>query len=149
MNRGYTALWAMAAAAAVTAGTACTAEEPAPEAADVAEGTTHVEIVYLDHPPVVEALEPVEEVLDGYGDALTVERVDADSTRGLELAEANGLTGHVALAVLIDGKLEFDSEDGAVRFEGFPDGTSPMPGTEGEWTAEDLDEVLREQVSDE
>ncbi|WP_406864445.1 hypothetical protein ABZO31_29965 [Streptomyces sp. HUAS MG47] len=132
MNRRVVA--ALALAAALTVG-GCTADEkPAGKPAGDGPG---VDLVYLNHPPMQPVLKDIDAVLDDYEGRISVTRHEADSTEGAEFAEEHGLTGHVSIAVLIDGKL---------RFQGFPAGRAPIKSAEGDWRIEDLDAALRQET---
>lgn len=110
-------------------------------------GTPHVELIYLDHPPVADALEEVDQVLAEYEGRVTVDRIDAESDEGLDLARAHDLGGHVALALLIDGSSEVEAGGEMIDFNGFPDGASPIPSAQGTWTVADLEIALEERVA--
>ncbi|GAA4909035.1 hypothetical protein ACFPM3_12150 [Streptomyces coeruleoprunus] len=109
-----------------------TKKDPAPS-----PGTVGVDLVYLNHPPVKPVLEDIDKVLDTYEGKVTVFRHDADTADGKDFAAGHDLTGHVMIAVLIDGK---------VRFRGFPIGRAPMKAAEGDWRMDDLDRALKERT---
>ncbi|GAB2715907.1 hypothetical protein [Streptomyces bullii] len=96
-----------------------------------------VDVIYLNHPPVQPVLKDIDQVLAGYKEKVSVTRHDADTSEGKEFADEHGLTGHVAIAVLIDGK---------VSFKGFPAGEAPVKSAEGDWEIEDLDAALRQRT---
>ncbi|WP_455353234.1 hypothetical protein [Streptomyces sp. SYSU K217416] len=123
--------------AAVLAAGGCSQEpEKKPDAAPPSGGVS-VDLVYLDHPPVRPVLKDIDQVLTGYDGKVSVSRHDADTAEGKDFAEDHALTGHVMIAVLIDGK---------VRFRGFPAGRAPVKSAEGDWRIEDLDSALRERT---
>jgi hypothetical protein len=137
MKRGFVAIAAtVATVAIVLALGGCSGEEKATTGTPPAGGV--VDLVYLNHGPVQPVLADIEEVLATYAGKVSVSRHDAGTAEGEDFAKDHGLTGHVALAVLIDGQ---------VRFQGFPAGRSPVKEAEGNWTIEDLDRALRRQTS--
>ncbi len=127
----------------------CTASEPpggAPAPA-VGNGDVTVDVVYLNHPPIRIALTEIDEVLGKYQGDLVVRRLDAEADDGRALAEKNGASEHVAILLIINGEPEADVGGRTVRFEGFPEGTSPLTSAQGTWTLELLDKALAEQVA--
>jgi hypothetical protein len=96
-----------------------------------------VDLVYLNHPPVQPVLRDIDKVLAGYQGKIDVTRYDADSPEGKKFADEHQLTGHVAIAILIDGK---------VTFKGFPTGAAPVKSVEGDWKIEDLDTALQQRT---
>jgi len=123
----------------------CSAEQAPAQAGS--SGATRVELIYLDHPPVRQVLTDIDAVLAKYASKLEVKRLDAESEQGKDLAEANGLTGHLALAVIIDGVVETELDGRKIRFEGFPEGRAPIASAQGSWKIDDLDAVLARQVA--
>ncbi|MGH3565998.1 MAG: hypothetical protein ACRDRH_08205 [Pseudonocardia sp.] len=127
----------------------CTASGPAGGAPvpTVGDGNVTVDVVYLNHRPIRTVLTQIDEVLGKYQDGLAVRRLDAESDDGRMLAEKNSTSGHVAILLLINGKPEVDVGGRTVRFEGFPEGTSPVRSAQGTWTLELLDRALAEQIA--
>jgi hypothetical protein len=113
-------------------------------------GTTNgvkVEVVYLNHPPVRPILDQINQVLAGYGDKVLVTRYDFDTPEGGAFAKKNGLTGHLPLAIFIDGSESFDLSGRKVKFESFPQGGGMMGMVpDGAWSINDLDAVLKTKV---
>lgn len=125
--------------------TGCTdkgTQEPVPD-----DGRVVVDVAYLDHPPVQPVISEVDKVLKPYDAKVRVVRHDLESKSGQSFAEENGLTGHVAFAIFIDGKIEASVSGRTVRFENFPAGQAPIPGAAGQWTMEDLDAAIKQRVS--
>ncbi|MFE9775259.1 hypothetical protein ACFYOV_26995 [Streptomyces sp. NPDC005931] len=136
MKRLGTAL----AVAVVLAVGGCSQDKDTDEDASPPTAGASLDLVYLDHPPVQPVLEDIDKVLTAYEGEVEVSRHDADTPEGQDFAEKHDLTGHVMIAVLIDGK---------VRFKGFPVGRAPMKAAEGDWRIEDLDTALRERTRSE
>lgn len=131
MNRKLVPALALSAVLAVGG---CSSEPK--ESGDSSAGVD-VDLVYLNHPPVQPVLEDIDKVLAGYKEKVSVTRYDADTAEGKEFADEHSLTGHVAIAVLIDGK---------VAFKGFPTGEAPVKSAEGDWEIEDLDAALQQRT---
>jgi len=119
---------------AVLAAAGCSADQ---EKADDSSTGVDVDLVYLNHPPVQPVLKDIDQVLADYEGKVSVSRYDADTPEGKEFTDEHDLTGHVAIAVLIDGK---------VSFKGFPTGEAPIKSAEGDWEIEDLDAALRQRT---
>ncbi|MFF6785545.1 hypothetical protein [Streptomyces sp. NPDC012510] len=132
MNRKLIAALALS---AVLAAAGCGGEDKGK--ADKSAAGVDVDLVYLNHPPVQPVLKDIEEVLAGYEGKVSVSRYDADTPAGKEFTDEHDLTGHVAIAVVIDGK---------VSFKGFPAGEAPVKSAEGDWEIEDLDAALRQRT---
>ncbi|OJF10547.1 hypothetical protein [Couchioplanes caeruleus] len=110
---------------------------PEQETADPTAGVD-VDLVYLNHPPVQPVLRDIDKVLAGYQEKISVTRYDADTPDGRKFADEHHLTGHVAIAILIDGE---------VAFKGFPAGAAPVQSAEGDWEIKDLDAALQQRTT--
>jgi hypothetical protein len=114
--------------------------------ASSAPGAITVEIVFLDHPPVRDVLTQVDPVLAAYGDKVSVTRYDFDTPEGAAFAKKKGLSGHIPLAIFVNGSQTFDVNGRKVTFENFPQGAGTGVVPEGAWTVADLDSVLQSTV---
>lgn len=136
---------------AVLAAVACSGGGGGGDGGDGGEGgdagALPVVVVALDHPPVQAVMGDVERVLGEFGARLRVRRLDAESEQGRDFAEDNGVTGHVAMAIFVDGSPEARVDGRTVRFVGFPHGRGPVPVAEGEWTLDELRAALAERVA--
>lgn len=103
-------------------------------------------VVALEHPPVQAVLKDVDPLLAAYGDRVSVRRVDAESEQGQELAEDKGVTGHVALAIFVEGPAQQGGDPDEERFVGFPRDRAPIPSAQGDWALDDLRAALDQQV---
>lgn len=109
-------------------------------------GVVTVDILFLNHPPVRDVLTQVDPVLAAYGDKVSVTRYDSDTPEGAAFAKQKGLTGHVPLAIFINGSQTFDVNGRKVTFESFPQGAGTGMVPDGVWTVADLDSVLQSVV---
>jgi len=140
-------IWIQMALAAMMALTACGGAAPSSTPASaVAPGVVAVDIVFLNHPPVRDVLTQVDPVLAAFGDQVSVTRYDFDTPEGAAFAENKGLTGHIPLAILVNGSQTFDVNGRTVTFESFPQGAGTGMVPDGAWTVADLDSVLQAVV---
>lgn len=93
-------------------------------------------LVGLSHPPVDRVASQIEQLVRAYGGRVQVRRVDIESKEGEELTDEKDLTGHVPLAVFVEGGAKGGGRE--ARFVGFPKGHGPIPAADGEWMLEDL-----------
>jgi len=110
--------------------------------------TSTVEIVAMAHPPVVAALKPLRDWLARRDGKLRVIELNAESPAGTKRLAAIGLTGHVPMAILIDGKPRYRRKDGAtVSFINFPAVRESPPGVRGGWLIEDVQAAITERMN--
>ena len=105
-------------------------------------GTPKVEIAFLNHPPVLGALAEVDKLLASYGDKVTVIRYDLGTDKGATFAKSKRLTGHVPLAIFVNGAMDIRLKDHTVKFYSFPQGQGTFMIASGSWTVEDLRQAL-------
>lgn len=97
-----------------------------------------VEIVAFAHPPVVSALKPLREWLASQGGKVRLTETDLESPAGARHLQAAGVTGHVPLVILVNGRYEHRRADGsAVALVSFP----VASGTKG-WTLDDAKAII-------
>ena len=98
-----------------------------------------VEIIAFDHPPVQSALKPLRDWLASQGKKARVVEIDMDTPAGEKRAAAVGVTGHVPILILVDGKYTFARKDGAaIELKSFP----AAPNMKGSWTIDDAKAVI-------
>jgi len=101
----------------------------------------------MAHPPVQSALKPLREWLSGQAGKVRVVEIDAESSTGVKRLETIGLKGHVPIAILIDGKTQFQRKDGsAVNFINFPNVKESPAGIRGDWLTEDVQAAVVERL---
>jgi hypothetical protein len=115
-------------------------------AASSGTGSVTVEIGYLSHPPVRNALQEVDNLLATYGQQLTITRYDFDTSEGASFAKAKSLTQHTPIAIFVNGSMEFKLGERPVRFYSFPAGEGTLMMSGGDWTLSDLKQVLDQAV---
>lgn len=93
-----------------------------------------VEIIAFAHPPVQSALKPLRDWLATQGKHARVVEIDMETPAGEKRAAAVGVTGHVPILILVDGKYAFARKDGAaIELKSFP----AAPNMKGSWTIDD------------
>jgi hypothetical protein len=118
-----------------------------PSAAGAATGTPKVEIAFLNHPPVLSALTDVDALLASYGDKITVTRYDLETDQGAQFVKDRRLTGHVPIAIFINGRMEIKLKDHTVKFFSFPQGKGTFMVASGSWTTEDLRQAIDQALN--
>jgi hypothetical protein len=106
-------------------------------------GVVKIDILYLNHGPVIKVLDKMKPILDKYRDKLSIDMFDFDTEQASVYARKHKLTGHVPLAVFIDGSLTFDFGNRKTAFISFPKGEGPGMIADGDWSFSDFDEALR------
>ena len=109
-------------------------------------GTPKVEIAFLNHPPVLGALTEVDNLLASYGDKVAVIRYDLETDRGAQFAKNTRLSGHVPLAIFVNGAMEIKLKDRTVKFYSFPQGKGTWMIASGSWTVDDLRQTLEQAL---
>jgi hypothetical protein len=98
-----------------------------------------VEIIAFAHPPVQSALKPLRDWLASQGKQARVVEIDMETPAGEKRAAAVGVTGHVPILILVDGKYAFVRKDGAaIEFKSFP----AAANMKGSWTIDDVKAVI-------
>ena len=132
---------------AVAACSGRSASSSGPSAAGAPVGTPKVEIAFLNHPPVLMALTDVNALLASYGDKVAVTRYDLETDEGAQFAKSKRLTGHVPIAIFINGSMDIKLKDRSVKFFSFPQGKGTFMVASGSWTAEDLRQAIDQALS--
>jgi hypothetical protein len=98
-----------------------------------------VEIIAFAHPPVQSALKPLRVWLASQGNHARVVEIDMETPAGEKRASAVGVTGHVPILILVDGKYSFTRKDGtAIELKSFP----AAPNMKGSWNIDDAKAVI-------
>lgn len=111
-------------------------------------GIVTVEIIHLNHAPILPTVQEVEAILAEYGDRVTWQTYDFDTDAGKAFAEDHGLIDHTPIAIFVNGEMEVEVNGRSVKFYSFPQGAGVGNlVTEGVWTLADLRAVL-DQATD-
>ena len=103
-----------------------------------------VEIIAFKHPPVEDALKPVRAGLKQHGANVRVVEIDMEGPEAQSRLKAVGLTGHLPIVILIDGKYRYTRSDGVtVQFVSFPAAAGSPEAAKGTWSAGDVEAALK------
>lgn len=102
---------------------------------------TRVEVLYMNHGPLMDTLDKMKSVFSSYGDKISVTWVDFDSKEGEDFKAKKGITQHMPLVIWIDGNTVVKLGQKQVKFVGFPTGAGPA-FFQGKWTIDDLKAAL-------
>jgi hypothetical protein len=103
--------------------------------------TTKVEVLYLNHGPLMDTLDRMKSVFSSFGDKISVSWYDFDSKEGEDFKAKKGINQHVPLVIWIDGDAVVKLGQKQVKFVGFPTGAGPV-FFQGKWTIDDLKAAL-------
>jgi hypothetical protein len=104
-----------------------------------------VDILYMNHGPLLPSIKEIKEVLSQYGDKVTVSWYDFETKEGETFMEKRGIRQHVPLIIWLDGKYTLSLGGSDVKFVGFPSGSGPLP-FQGKWTMADLRKALDQVI---
>ena len=100
-----------------------------------------VEILYMNHGPLLSTIKGIRELCNGYGKAVAASWYDFESPEGEKFMASKGVRQHLPLVIWIDGKPTVKVNGKEVQFVGFPTGSGP-PSFQGKWTLVDLRAAL-------
>lgn len=109
----------------------------------VAAQKVTVEILYMNHGPLMSTLRDIDNICAQYKDKITVAPYDFDSPEGERFMAKKGIRQHVPLMIWIDGKSTVSIKGKEILFSGFPTGSGPA-FFQGKWTMEDLRNALNQ-----
>jgi len=103
---------------------------------------TKIEVLYMNHGPLMDTVNKMKSLFSRYGNKLTVSWYDFDTKEGEEFMAKRGIKQHVPLIVWIDGsQVVVIGGVRNVQFTGFPTGSGPA-SFQGKWTMDDLKAAL-------
>ena len=105
-----------------------------------------VEVLYMNHGPLLDSLEQIKQVFSQYGSKIVVSWYDFETKEGEQFMVKKGITQHVPLVIWLDGKSTVPVNGKEIKFVGFPTGSGPA-FFQGKWTMEDLRKALDEITS--
>jgi len=106
----------------------------------------HLDVLYMNHPPMQPTVREIRDVLTKYGEKVSVSWYDADTKEAQTFAAAKGLHEHIPIAIWIDDAQKIKLGPRTVTFVGFPKGSGPGP-FQGDWTMQDLKTALDQAIS--
>jgi len=113
-----------------------------PLVAPVQAAQVAVEIFYLPHGPVMAVLGEVEKVISEFPD-IEIREYDFEDPATRAAVERHRLTGHIPIAIFINGLDTFEVAGQQIMFRNFPRGNAFVPTLEGKWHYDDLREVFK------
>jgi len=105
-----------------------------------------VEVLYMNHGPLLDSLEQIKKVFSQYGSKITVSWYDFETKEGEQFMAKKGVTQHVPLVIWLDGKSAFPVNGKEIKFVGFPTGAGPA-AFQGKWTMDDLRQALNQMTN--
>jgi hypothetical protein len=102
---------------------------------------TVVDVLYMNHGPLMDTLDKMKSVFSSYGNKISVSWYDFDSREGEDFMAKKGINQHVPLVIWIDGNPVAKLGSKQVKFVGFPTGAGPS-FFQGKWTIDDLRTAL-------
>ena len=109
--------------------------------AAVAAQKVTVEILYMNHGPLLSTLKEIDRVCAQFKDTATVFRYDFESEDGERFMNKKGVHQHIPLMIWIEGKNAIPVNGKEIKFIGFPTGSGPA-SFQGKWTIDDLRSAL-------
>ena len=109
----------------------------------VAAKEVKVEVLYMNHGPLLDSLEQIKKVFSQYGGKITVSWYDFETKEGEQFMAKKGITQHVPLVIWLDGKSALPVNGKEINFTGFPTGSGPA-FFQGKWTMDDLRQALNQ-----
>jgi hypothetical protein len=105
-----------------------------------------VEVLYMNHGPLLDSLEQIKKVFSQYGNKITVSWHDFETKEGEQFMAKKGISQHVPLIIWMDGKYAIQVNGKEIKFVGFPTGSGPAD-FQGKWTMDDLRVALNQITS--
>jgi hypothetical protein len=105
-----------------------------------------IDVLYMNHGPLMDTLNKMKDVFSSYGDKLTVSWHDFDTEEGGQFMNKKGIKQHVPLMIWIDDKPNWTVGVKQITFSGFPSGSGPAL-FQGKWTLEDLKTALNQATA--
>ena len=107
----------------------------------VAAPKVSVEILYMNHGPLMSTLKEIDTLCTQYKDKITISRYDFESPEGERFMAKKGIRQHIPLMIWIDSKSDVSIKGKEIKFIGFPAKSGPA-FAQGKWTMEDLRNAL-------
>ena len=100
-----------------------------------------VEVLYMNHGPLMDTLDKMKSVFSSYGNKISVSWYDFESKEGADFKAKKGIKEHVPLVIWINGNEVVKVGQKQIKFVGFPTGAGPA-FFQGKWTIDDLKATL-------
>ena len=100
-----------------------------------------VEVLYMNHGPLLSTLNEVKTLFAKYGGKIAVSWFDVETQEGEKFMAQKGIKGHIPLVIWMDNYVKLQVDGKEITFAGFPTGKGPY-FFQGKWTMEDLRKAL-------
>ena len=100
-----------------------------------------VEVMYMNHGPLLDSIDGIKKVFSEYKDTVTVSWYDFDTKAGEAFMAKKKITQHTPLLIFMDDQTKFTVNGKELVFSGFPAGSGPA-FFQGKWTMADLRKAL-------
>ena len=111
----------------------------------LAAGPARVDVLYMNHGPLLDTLDRMKSVFAAYGDEIIVSWHEFFSPEGKTFKAEKGINRHIPLIIWIDGHEAVNLGQKQITFVGFPTGAGPA-FFQGKWTIDDLKTALDQAV---
>ena len=102
-----------------------------------------IEVLYMNHGPLMDSLEQIKKVFSQYGNKISVSWHDFETKDGEQFMAKKGVRQHIPLVIWMNDKVKFQVGGKEVIFAGFPTGSGPL-FFQGKWTMNDLRTALNQ-----
>ncbi len=102
-----------------------------------------VEVLYMNHGPLLPSIEQIKKVFSQYGGKIIVSWHDFETKEGEQFMAKKGITQHLPLVIWLDNKYSIPVNGKEIKFVGFPTGSGPA-AFQGKWTMDDLRQALNQ-----
>lgn len=108
----------------------------------LAEDPTLIEILFLPHPPAMAVVSKVEKVAAEFNN-IVIKKYNFEDPATKKIMKKYNLTGHMPIAVFINGQNTFTVKGEKISLRNFTRGNSFVPMFAGEWDYDDLRLILK------
>jgi hypothetical protein len=105
-----------------------------------------VEVLYMNHGPLLSTLNEIKTLFSKYGGKITVSWHDVETQEGEKFMAQKKIKGHIPLVIWMDNYVNFQIDGKEIIFAGFPTGKGPY-FFQGKWTMEDLRKALDQMTN--
>jgi len=107
---------------------------------------TRVDVLYMNHGPLLDTLDRMKSVFADYGDKISVSWHEFFSPEAKTFKAEKGINRHIPLVIWINGHEAVSLGQKQITFVGFPTGAGPA-FFQGKWTIDDLKAALDQAVA--
>ncbi len=108
----------------------------------MAGNTTIIEIFFLPHRPALEVVSEVEKVAAEF-ENMVIKKYNFNDPAAKTLLKKYYLTGHIPVAIFINGQNTFTVKGKKISLRNFTRGNAFVPTFAGEWDYDDLRVILQ------